>query len=322
MDDCAWSAQAMRIRSGRRCVRGVLKFGRLGVAEHLAGDRWRLAQGLEATLRQMGERGDIVRTMQREPSARNLERAAADRAIFDPASDGAVPIVGRVILRGLADEHDDRHYLIVDGVDGCTHCAAIGRGGSIEPLPENAIVRIAPRASGARPVDRTVAEVAAANGGRYTIDAHLWHDPTATEAFAQTHFRRLEAMRRLARGVDREPVADHPVAVREAGFGREVRAAQALRRQWLIEEGLAEEQEGVVVGRPGMLAVLRRRELLRVAGRLSDELGAPFTEVGAGDRVEGRLVRSVGMTSGRHALIERSRDFTRAAGRACRDEVG
>ena len=30
----------------------------------------------------------------------------------------------------------------------------------------------------------------------------------------------------------------------------------------------------------------------------------------AGDRIEGRLVRPVEMASGRHALIERSRDFT------------
>ena len=30
----------------------------------------------------------------------------------------------------------------------------------------------------------------------------------------------------------------------------------------------------------------------------------------AGERLEGRLVRPVEMASGRHALIERSRDFT------------
>src|SRR5690606_9005972 len=346
------------LRAGR-----LQKLGRLGLAEHLGRDRWRLAEGFEDTLRQMGERGDIVRTMQRELSARNLERAAADRAIFDPGADGAAPIVGRVVVRGLADEHDDRHYLIIDGVDGRTHYAAIGRGETVEPLSENAIVRIAPRESGVRPADRTIAEVAAANGGRYTIDAHLRHDPTATEAFAQAHIRRLEAMRRLARSVEREPhgrriiaaahldkaaafearqfrerpvavdvlsslpldrlieadaatwldrelIADDPVTVREAGFGREVRAAQALRRQWLIAEGLAEEQDGRLVGQRGMLAALRRRELLRVASRLSDELDMPFAEAGVGDRIEGRLVRPVEMASGRHALIERSRDFT------------
>ena len=110
--------------------------------------------------------------------------------------------------------------------------------------------------------------------------------------------------------LDRVLVADDPLAVREAGFGREVRTAQAVRRQWLIAEGLTEEQEGRTVCRPGMLAALRRRELLRVAGQLSDELGMPFVEARAGERIEGRLVRAVEMASGRHALIERSRDFT------------
>ena len=67
------------------------------------------------------------------------------------------------------------------------------------------IVRIEPAAADIRDVDRTIADVAAANGGRYTVDAHLRHDPTATEAFAETHVRRLEAMRRLMRSVEREP---------------------------------------------------------------------------------------------------------------------
>src|SRR3546814_14123566 len=50
-----------------------------------------------------------------------------------------------------------------------------------------------------------MAEVAAANGGHYTIDAHLRHDPSASERFAETHVRRLEAMRRSTRIVEREP---------------------------------------------------------------------------------------------------------------------
>ena len=90
----------------------------------------------------------------------------------------------------------------------------------------------------------------------------------------------------------------------------EAGVAQAVRRQWLVAEGLAEEQGGRTVYRRGMLGALQRRERLRVASRMSDELGIPFGEVRAGERLEGRLVRPVEMASGRHALIERSRDFT------------
>src|SRR3546814_10081785 len=72
------------------------KLGRLGLASHIGGDSWRLGPDLANTLRRMGERGDIIRTMQRELTARKLERAPVDRVIFDPAAEGAAPIVGRV----------------------------------------------------------------------------------------------------------------------------------------------------------------------------------------------------------------------------------
>src|SRR3546814_8669755 len=41
--------------------------------------------------------------------------------------------------------------------------------------------------------------------GRVTSDAHLRHAPTASERFAETQVLRLEAMRRVARSVEREP---------------------------------------------------------------------------------------------------------------------
>ncbi|KHK89060.1 relaxase/mobilization nuclease RlxS [Novosphingobium malaysiense] len=356
------ASEADSLRQALRAGR-LKKLASLGLAEPLEGGRWRLDGDLAGTLRRMGERGDIIRTIQRELSARNLERATADRVIFDPAAEDARPVTGRVVMRGLADEHLDRHYLIVDGIDGRTHYAEIGKGEFFEPIPAGAIVRVSPRSGGVRDADRTVAWVAAANGGRYTIDAHLRHDPAASHDFAETHVRRLEAMRRVMRSVEREPdgtwviASDHldkaaafearqlrdrpvtvetlspvplerlagadastwldrelvsgaPVPVRDAGFGREVRAAQAVRRQWLIEEGLAEERGGETVYRPGMLASLQRRELLRLAGQLSEELGMPFLEARAGERLEGLCRQPVEAIGGRLALIEKSREFT------------
>ena len=176
---------------------------RLGLAEERGGVRWQLADGLEDTLRRMGERGDIIRTMQRELSARLPERAVADQVIED--SSEMPPIVGRVIARGLADELHDRHYLIVDGIDGRSHYIDIGKGDAVEPLPEDAIIRVVDSPRGVREVDRTVVAVAEANDGHYTIDVHLRFDPRASEAFAETHVRRLEAMRRVMRSVEREP---------------------------------------------------------------------------------------------------------------------
>jgi type IV secretory pathway VirD2 relaxase len=346
------------LRMGR-----LRKLERLGLAAEIRSGQWQLADDLESTLRRMGERGDIIKTMHREMVAQDLVRTPVDLIIHDPGADGARPIIGRVVARGLSDEVNDRHYLIIDATDGRTHYVDIGKGEATEPTPVGSILCVEPRPLDARPIDRRILEIAAANGGRYSIDIHLRHDPAASEAFAESHVRRLEAMRRLTKAVTREPdgtwiiapnhleqvaeyeraqarfnpvnvrvlstlpleqqiVADgatwldrelgttNPELVRDAGFGREIRDAQARRRQWLIAEGLAWEERGTTFYRSDMLATLRRRELLRVAGQLSDELRLGYVEMRPGQPVEGVLRRIVPLAGDKMAVIERSRDFT------------
>ena len=346
------------LRAGR-----LQKLGRLGLAEHMGNGRWQLAEGFDDTLRQMSERGDIIRSLQREVTTRKLDRAVPEKLVFDTPNRTATPMIGRLVKRGLSDEHRDRHYLIVDGIDGKQHYVDIGKGEDQKTIPTEAIVRVTPRRNEPRAVDQTIARIAEQNGGRYDVDAHLKYDPGATENFAQTHVRRLEAMRKVmgsvereadggwiiapdhleraaafearqvrdrpvtietlsstpldrlgklqaATWLDREIVADTPQILSTNGFGGEVRSALATRRQWLVNQNLADDDLGTITYRPNMLATLQRRELLRVAGQLSDELGLAFTEGKPGAKIEGVVKRAVDLASGRHALIDRSRDFT------------
>jgi hypothetical protein len=280
-------------------------------------------------------------------------------AVFSPAAGESV--VGRVAARGVADELNDRHYLIIDGVDGRSHYVDIGV--SADSYPSESVVAVKPRGAQIRTVDRTVAEIAAANGGRYSIDIHLRHDPTATHGFAEAHVRRLEAMRRLgnvvnresdgtwivasdhlaraqafeqaqgrrtpviietlsvtklekqigsdgATWLDRELIAANPIPLRDAGFGKDARVALIARQQWLIEQGLAEREQGQVVYRANLLRTLRSRELARAGAQLSDELGLAFTETRPGNRVDGVYRKPIDLISGRFAVVTRGRDFT------------
>jgi type IV secretory pathway VirD2 relaxase len=345
------------LRAGR-----LKKLESMGLAEPLGSGKWKLPSGIEDQLRRLGERGDIIRTMQRALTAQGLERLPADRVIHH----GAIPgggIIGQVIARGLSDELADRHFLIVDGVDGRVHHIDIGVGDAVEALPEGAIVRVSQREVGPRASDRLVAEIAQANDGRYSVELHLGHDPEARPDFAEAHVRRLEALRRgrakverledgtwrvgadhleqaaayeLRRAhaapvqvelvspvplkdlperdgatwLDRQLAGDSPEPLRDNGFGLEVRSALALRRRWLLAQGLGEEVDGSFALRPGTLAVLRQRELSAAAAQLSGELGLSFVPAENGEPIEGVLRRRVDLASGRFALVEHGCDFT------------
>jgi len=174
---------------------------RLGLAEQKKDGSWTLDSEMEPALRRMGERGDIIRMLNRELREAGIHRPPQDHAIFAPWQ--GIAITGRVVATGLSDEHRDRRYVIVDGIDGHSHYADIGE--EQKALPAGIIIRLSPAPVAIREVDRTIAAVAEAQDGRYSTDLHMQHDPLMTEDGANTHVRRLEAMRRLIGNPERQP---------------------------------------------------------------------------------------------------------------------
>jgi hypothetical protein len=192
------------LRAGR-----LRKLGSLGLAEEMGQGRWRLGAELERVLRSLGERGDIIRTLQRELKTAGMERSLADQLIFSP--DAGASVTGRVVARGLADELRDHHYLVIDGLDGRSHYVAVGKGGAVEPLFQGAIVRIAPRLALVRASDERIAAIAEQCGGLYSLDLHLACEPRASAGFAEAHVRRLEAIRRSVGTLERSADGSWPI---------------------------------------------------------------------------------------------------------------
>ncbi len=181
----------------------------MNLAENMGHGQWRLDNDLEATLRRLGERGDIIKTM-----ARKLERAdrldAMHRLVIhdqDPSvqEGGNSPrkITGRLITRALSDELEDRHYIVVEGIDGHAHVVEIGLGERTPKIELGAVVAVEFKVPSLRPSDVTIASVAKANHGIYDSAAHMNHDRGATDKYVETHERRLEAIRRLTAQIER-----------------------------------------------------------------------------------------------------------------------
>lgn len=275
--------------------------------------RWSLSPDAEDVLRRMGERGDIIKAMHRAMTEAKLERSPLLYTIHDR---DAAPVIGRVVARGLADEQGDRRYLVIDGIDGRSHYVDIGEAeGS---FPVGSIVRLSNRSTEPRQADRTVAEIAAANEGRYSIDIHLQHDPTASEAFAATHVRRLEAIRRTTGAVERERdgtwtiAPDHLDRVRDY----EQRLAQArpvaietlstvpIERQigaegatWLdrqLTREVNQERAGHGFGRDVRQALVRRQQWLIEQGLMQRDGNDVLFRKDILDVLRQREVRQVG----------------------------
>jgi type IV secretory pathway VirD2 relaxase len=188
--------------AGEGPFRRALQVGRLrvlerrGLADETAPGRWRLSPTLEDTLRRAGERGDVIKTMHRCLAAAGLDIGAADYSVFDPGDPRTRAIVGSIMGRGLHDELNDGHYIMVDAADGRVHYVALDPRQDMDDLPAGAIVEVQPAERGMGRADRIIAEIAQRNGGIYSPELHRAHEGEASEEYIKSHVRRLEALRR------------------------------------------------------------------------------------------------------------------------------
>ena len=183
-----------RLQRQRLLLVGRLqRLQRLGLADEMQPGTWAVQADAEKTLRALGERGDIIRTMQRA-----MRGEPRELAVFEPGDDGRT-ILGRVAAKGLADELRDRGYLVIDGVDGKAHYVALNARDELANYPTGAVVEVKGSAD-VRAADKNIA--ALASDGLYRTDHHLaiaqgqavpGRDPQEVVA---AHVRRLEALRR------------------------------------------------------------------------------------------------------------------------------
>ena len=95
------------------------KLERLGLAEQIGSARWELKPGLEPALRDLGIRGDIIKTMHRAMTGAGHEPDITGFALH--GDQPAELVLGRLVVRGLHDELQGSAYVVVEGVDGRTH---------------------------------------------------------------------------------------------------------------------------------------------------------------------------------------------------------
>lgn len=275
---------------------------RLGLAQKIDTGRWLLKPEMEHTLRQLGEQGDIIKTMHRAMASHRIERGAEQIVIHGKDEAVAVPILGRLLGRGLgADELGDRVHLVVDGIDGRAHYIELPTQTlNIETPTIGAIIEIGAAGQQPRAADRNIARIAADHDGLYRTADHLIAaradqgiaDP---DAYVEAHIRRLEALRRA--GVVERLDAD----------------------QWRVPTGFEQcaAQHGAGHTPPATLSVLTTLDLeTQIASDGATWLDRQF--IGR-DRMP---ITSAGFGAEIQAALERRRQHHIGQGDASRDGMG
>lgn len=261
----------------------ALKVGRLraleirGLAGQVGHSQWFIKPEAETVLRELGERGDIIKRMHRALTERGIERGSASYVLAGESLD--VPVIGRLVDRGLDDELKGTAYAVVDGVDGRTHHIKLPHIDAAGDSPPGSIVEL--RAWGDAEGHRRVALAV-----RSDLDIRAQVNATG------------------ATWLDRQSVAREPIALSEGGFGSKVRQAMDERAERLVSEGLADRQGGRVVFARRLLNTLRDREVDALGEKLATETGLPFKHAGSGEYVAGSYRQRFALASGRFAMIE------------------
>ncbi len=266
----------------RRLMIGrAARLERLGLAEQVGPAQWTLKPGLEPALRDLGIRGDIIKTMHRAISAAEREPDLGGFALHgDQASE---PILGRLVERGLHDELKGTAYAIIEGVDGRTHHLVFSDLDMTGDAKPGAIIET-------RAYDDA--------GGRKRLSLATRSDLTVDAQVAAQG----------ATWLDRQLLAKESM-LSGGGFGAEVRDAMDRRIDHLVEQDLARRQGQRIIFARDLLNTLRRRELDAAAAKLSADTGLAHRPSAEGEHVSGVYRQRVTLASGRFAVIDDGMGF-------------
>ncbi|MEM7667363.1 MAG: DUF3363 domain-containing protein [Pseudomonadota bacterium] len=203
---------------------------RMGLATEVTPGQWRIAPKAEETLRDLGARNDIIKTMHRALDEAGLADRRRDVRYAMHGAMLAEPVTGRVLSKGLSgDELSERVHLVIDGVDGHLHHMEVDAART-EEIGCGMIVEATPPRRQPRAADRNILAVTDANGV-YSPSEHLEvaraqakELRTDPEMFVKAHVRRLEALRRA--GIVERVHAEHwtiPADLPERGLAHDLK---------------------------------------------------------------------------------------------------
>jgi hypothetical protein len=250
----------------------------MGLASEGALGHWAVTEGADSRLRELGTRGDIIRTMGLAFAAGGQERPLTDFVINTGIPEQ--PIAGRLVDKGLHDELTGSVYAVIDGTDGRAHHVRFAGIEALEQAPAiggivelRAIARTGEASSRLILANRSDLDLAA----QIKAPGATWLD------------RRL-----IERGA----------GIANGGFGAEVRQAMDQRTDRLVRDGLATRYGARTVFSKDLIKMLTKRELDGVGQKIARQNGTTYQPAGPGEKIAGVIRQRLLLASGRFAMID------------------
>ncbi|MBP6030961.1 MAG: DUF3363 domain-containing protein [Sphingobium sp.] len=263
----------------RRLMIGRLRhLETMGLAAEAEPGQWAMVPDVAAKLRELGTRGDIIRTMGKALQDHGQQRPLGSYTIV--TTPPQKPIVGRLLDKGLHDELTGAAYAVIDGTDGRTHHVRLPGIEALEHSPPiGGIVEVR---SIVRPTDPRPALILSNRS-----DLDLAAQVRARGATWLDH-------RLIERGT----------GLADGGFGAEAKRAMDLRADHLVRDGLARRHGERIVFKPGLLDTLRRRELDAAGADIASKTGLAYRPTAPGEKIAGTYRQRLTLASGRFAMID------------------
>lgn len=178
-------------------VKRLQNLSEMGLAEKLTSGRWKVDPNFAQTLKDMGERNDIIKAIHRSLKDEGLAKSfVIGRNRYDPNRLAAQPLEGVVKQFGRHDDTREGGYVIVQSLQGEHIHTRVSETEVFETLAKGQVVTFQPHPKGARKMDHSIADFAKSHGGIYSKVHHITEGGNVSPAYAQAHVRRLEALRR------------------------------------------------------------------------------------------------------------------------------
>ena len=270
------AAQRPQSSMDRHLIGRAGKLEHLGLAARIAPACWTLKHDFDSTLRELGVRGDITKTMHQAMTGAGIDADPGRFAVHMSATDD--PVIGRLIKRGLHDELTGEAYAVIDGADGRVHHLRFADLDQSSDAAPGAIVEL-----------RSWTDRRGRPGQSLWVRSDL---PLAEQITARGNT-----------WLDRQLLSSNPVQSL-GGFGAEIERAKSERAEHLISEGLATRRGGRVVMARNLLSTLRSRELAETCDAIAARTGLPHRPSAEGDAVSGIYRERLQLASGRFAMID------------------